>query len=701
MISKDPMTTQEWTTDRTEKALERFNRIDRETYCICNRIARHIQSNATLAPIAVLAPLCTGYFMLLLLLSDMYVPYSLILSIFLISICSILIYWILTIMNPGYVTIIGESDNFYDDLLMMIPTKQQDNILQKTLTSSISVDNQKHTNINGNNDGSVDSNTKANMIGPSSIIQPVGESLNSSALASSSYFPTTASHHTPMTLHNLANTHKIPNSLISTQHLNNSSQSNQLHNSNKSFIPLLNPKDFVTASKSTTSTTTVTSIVPTIALTALPNLNILTTQSSTPTSEIQKNRYPTMSPSFIHTQTEDKNHISPPMYNNNNSHIHSNNNNNNSNNIHFSSPLPSPPEPTYPSFSSQTTFTPLFSQPINPSTLLSPQSSVIKPHPYTANNCDYNYNNNTDANINSNHTQQQSLHRHHINHISTNSHINNFTHSPISHTSHIEGKVCTNCVNRSPYRSYHCFTCERCVLHRDHHCPFIGKCIGQRNIRLFFQFTLLNFILSIFGMIILVYYFLLYSHRSNISPPKYQDSFSVLVISFMLSCAGIYIFGLLAMRTLYTLMYNVSYQERVLYHTLSKIQQLSDDATITSNSTSSNSNTTQSSQIHKLLLDLNTPKSIQQQIIHGFTTTELEDLQRRKDRLAYTKKLGLIIGTLRNTADYTGLSSSISPIITLFLLFIPPIHDMAHDILLEYDAWMTSKQRYLPLNQLD
>ncbi len=42
-------------------------------------------------------------------------------------------------------------------------------------------------------------------------------------------------------------------------------------------------------------------------------------------------------------------------------------------------------------------------------------------------------------------------------------------------------RMCHDCNQVQPPRTFHCEVCQRCVLKGDHHCFWTGNCVGLRN----------------------------------------------------------------------------------------------------------------------------------------------------------------------------------------------------------------------------
>ena len=48
---------------------------------------------------------------------------------------------------------------------------------------------------------------------------------------------------------------------------------------------------------------------------------------------------------------------------------------------------------------------------------------------------------------------------------------------------------CDRCNTLRSDNVFHCSFCDVCIKKHDHHCVWIGKCVGQRNLYLFYVFT--------------------------------------------------------------------------------------------------------------------------------------------------------------------------------------------------------------------
>ena len=61
---------------------------------------------------------------------------------------------------------------------------------------------------------------------------------------------------------------------------------------------------------------------------------------------------------------------------------------------------------------------------------------------------------------------------------------------------------CKKCNLPKIYRSKHCRVCNKCIEKFDHHCIWINNCVGAKNIRYFFYFIFIHWILVTYSAII-------------------------------------------------------------------------------------------------------------------------------------------------------------------------------------------------------
>ena len=66
-------------------------------------------------------------------------------------------------------------------------------------------------------------------------------------------------------------------------------------------------------------------------------------------------------------------------------------------------------------------------------------------------------------------------------------------------------KYCSRCKCVKPPRSHHCSKCGRCVLRMDHHCRWVDNCVGQRNLKIFLNFTFYLGINCLYTVIVYFY----------------------------------------------------------------------------------------------------------------------------------------------------------------------------------------------------
>lgn len=65
-----------------------------------------------------------------------------------------------------------------------------------------------------------------------------------------------------------------------------------------------------------------------------------------------------------------------------------------------------------------------------------------------------------------------------------------------------EIKICRTCKIRRPPRSKHCKYCGYCVGRYDHHCGWVNTCIGERNLKYFILFLIVNSSVCIYGFVL-------------------------------------------------------------------------------------------------------------------------------------------------------------------------------------------------------
>ena len=64
-------------------------------------------------------------------------------------------------------------------------------------------------------------------------------------------------------------------------------------------------------------------------------------------------------------------------------------------------------------------------------------------------------------------------------------------------------KYCRRCKAFKPTRAHHCSICQRCIVKMDHHCPWVNNCVGIGNTKLFLQFLLAIFLMSVYAIALL------------------------------------------------------------------------------------------------------------------------------------------------------------------------------------------------------
>lgn len=66
-------------------------------------------------------------------------------------------------------------------------------------------------------------------------------------------------------------------------------------------------------------------------------------------------------------------------------------------------------------------------------------------------------------------------------------------------------KYCRRCKGFKPRRAHHCSICERCIIKMDHHCPWVNNCVGIGNTKLFLQFLVSIFIVSVYAITLIIF----------------------------------------------------------------------------------------------------------------------------------------------------------------------------------------------------
>ncbi len=91
-------------------------------------------------------------------------------------------------------------------------------------------------------------------------------------------------------------------------------------------------------------------------------------------------------------------------------------------------------------------------------------------------------------------------------------------------------RMCHECNQVQPPRTFHCDVCQRCVLKGDHHCFWTGNCIGLRNQKFFLQYLFYMWLGT--GYIgLLLTDFLTISAMELVN--MMFDSFNLIVITFL------------------------------------------------------------------------------------------------------------------------------------------------------------------------
>jgi len=65
---------------------------------------------------------------------------------------------------------------------------------------------------------------------------------------------------------------------------------------------------------------------------------------------------------------------------------------------------------------------------------------------------------------------------------------------PSNADSAADQRRCRHCQTTQLLRTKHCYDCGRCVYTFDHHCFWIGNCVGEKNLRLFYCYVLVEFV---------------------------------------------------------------------------------------------------------------------------------------------------------------------------------------------------------------
>jgi hypothetical protein len=82
---------------------------------------------------------------------------------------------------------------------------------------------------------------------------------------------------------------------------------------------------------------------------------------------------------------------------------------------------------------------------------------------------------------------------------------------------------CKKCNLPKIYRSKHCRVCNKCIEKFDHHCIWINNCVGAKNIRYFFYFIFIHWILVTYAAIIALAMFYYEIKDKNLMQQVFYD----------------------------------------------------------------------------------------------------------------------------------------------------------------------------------
>ena len=126
---------------------------------------------------------------------------------------------------------------------------------------------------------------------------------------------------------------------------------------------------------------------------------------------------------------------------------------------------------------------------------------------------------------------------------------------------HDNNRFCGFCLFKKPDRTHHCRYCHCCRQKLDHHCLLLATCIGENNYKFFVQ-TL--FYLSV--LLVYMIYTSFHSVRFYIKEHKYELSFFIYTIYFVLICVVTVIecwFFLMHVKSIINNVSTIEYKEKI------------------------------------------------------------------------------------------------------------------------------------------
>jgi len=86
-----------------------------------------------------------------------------------------------------------------------------------------------------------------------------------------------------------------------------------------------------------------------------------------------------------------------------------------------------------------------------------------------------------------------------------------------------EEKFCNKCNMDKINRSKHCIICDKCIEKFDHHCVWINNCVGGRNIKYFYYFIFIHWILVTYASILSSFCFYFEINENKLFEQIYYD----------------------------------------------------------------------------------------------------------------------------------------------------------------------------------
>ncbi|UYI27401.1 DHHC palmitoyltransferase [Encephalitozoon cuniculi] len=111
--------------------------------------------------------------------------------------------------------------------------------------------------------------------------------------------------------------------------------------------------------------------------------------------------------------------------------------------------------------------------------------------------------------------------------------MNKFVEEEVMRQSIAKVKLCSKCKTYKPPRAHHCGTCKRCYLKYDHHCALLNTCIGFHNYKFFYQFMVLNLVSTVFFLVTISVYMMVYIPKSTSHWVNYIVAASLMGIEFI------------------------------------------------------------------------------------------------------------------------------------------------------------------------